>query len=81
MGDSTRICHSTGIWTGSEPTCQSMLLLPHMHCSEGQDFDSVHLLIFPCKLEVKYYLLCTYELLLKTCMTYLSVSCVEILAM
>ena len=27
MGDSTRICHATGVWSGSEPTCQGMLLL------------------------------------------------------
>ena len=27
VGDSTRICHDTGVWSGSEPTCQGMLFL------------------------------------------------------
>ena len=26
VGDSTRSCQPTGVWSGSEPTCQSMLL-------------------------------------------------------
>ena len=26
VGDSTRTCQATGVWSGSEPTCQSMLL-------------------------------------------------------
>ena len=26
VGDSTRTCQATGNWSGSEPTCQSMLL-------------------------------------------------------
>ena len=30
MGDSTRICQATGVWSGSAPTCQGMLLLPNM---------------------------------------------------
>ena len=25
VGDSTRTCQATGEWSGSEPTCQSML--------------------------------------------------------
>ena len=29
VGDSTRTCQAAGTWSGSEPTCQSMLLLPH----------------------------------------------------
>ena len=39
VGDSTRICHATGVWSGSAPTCQGMLLLEleyyaciHSHC-------------------------------------------------
>ena len=27
MGDSTRTCQATGIWSGSDPTCQGLLLL------------------------------------------------------
>ena len=27
VGDSNRICHATGVWSGSAPTCQGMLLL------------------------------------------------------
>ena len=27
VGNSTRTCHATGVWSGSEPTCQGMLLL------------------------------------------------------
>ena len=27
VGDNTRICQATGAWSGSEPTCQGMLLL------------------------------------------------------
>ena len=29
MGDSNRTCQDTGNWSGSEPTCQRMLLLEH----------------------------------------------------
>ena len=43
VGGSTRTCQAAGTWSGSEPTCQSMLLLPHMHSSEGQDFDFFYL--------------------------------------
>ena len=25
VGDSTHICQATGVWSGSEPTCQRML--------------------------------------------------------
>ena len=27
VGDSTRICHATGMWSGNAPTCHGMLLL------------------------------------------------------
>ena len=27
VGNSTRTCQATGMWSGSEPTCQGMLLL------------------------------------------------------
>ena len=33
VGGNTRTCQATGMWSGSAPTCQSMLLLPHMHSS------------------------------------------------
>ena len=26
VGNSTRTCQATGVWSGSEPTCQGMLL-------------------------------------------------------
>ena len=29
VGDSTRMCQATGMWSGSEPTCQRML---HKFC-------------------------------------------------
>ena len=39
VGDSTRICRATGVWSGSAPTCQGTLLLEleyyaciHSHC-------------------------------------------------
>ena len=27
VGNSTRTCQATGVWSGSEPTCQGMLLV------------------------------------------------------
>ena len=30
VGASTRTCQATGVWSGSAPTCQGMLLLPSM---------------------------------------------------
>ena len=27
VGDSTRTCQATGVWSGSAPTCQGMLLM------------------------------------------------------
>ena len=27
VGDNTRTCQADGMWSGSEPTCQSMMLL------------------------------------------------------
>ena len=27
VGDNTRICQATGVWSGSAPTCQGMLFL------------------------------------------------------
>ena len=31
VGDSTHTCQATGNWSGSEPTCQGMLLLTLSH--------------------------------------------------
>ena len=33
VGDSTRICHDTGVWSGSAPTCQGMLFLGFRYVS------------------------------------------------
>ena len=33
VGGSTRICHATGVWSGSAPTCQGMLLLEFEYIS------------------------------------------------
>ena len=30
VGDSTRTCQATGEWSGSEPTCERMLLFKHI---------------------------------------------------
>ena len=30
VGSNTRTCQSTGVWSGSAPTCQCMLLLHHI---------------------------------------------------
>ena len=30
IGDNTRTCQATGVWSGSAPTCQGVLLLTHM---------------------------------------------------
>ena len=32
VGDSTRMCEATGMWSGSAPICQGMLLLPTIKC-------------------------------------------------
>ena len=29
VGDNTHTCQATGEWSGSVPTCEGMLLLPH----------------------------------------------------
>ena len=29
MGDSTRTCQAAGVWSGSDPTCEGLLLLEH----------------------------------------------------
>ena len=29
IGDSTRMCQATGVWSGSIPTCQRMLLMKY----------------------------------------------------
>ena len=31
VGDSTHVCQATGVWSGSGPTCQCMLLLKLEH--------------------------------------------------
>ena len=31
VGDNTRTCQATRMWTGSVPTCQGGLLVHHMH--------------------------------------------------
>ena len=34
VGDSNRTCQATGMWSGSEPTCQGMLLLNNISTCE-----------------------------------------------
>ena len=31
VGDSTRTCQATGVWSGSAPTCQGVLMLFNPH--------------------------------------------------
>ena len=62
VGDSTRICHTTGRWSGSAPTCQGMLLLGFEYISsestsQGTEsqYDIVfrldtHCFLWPCNL-------------------------------
>ena len=35
MGDNTRTCQATGVWSGSEPTCERMLLLKVEYCGSN----------------------------------------------
>ena len=39
VGDSSRTCQATGVWSGSIPTCQCMLL-PNL-CAHVQAFGSI----------------------------------------
>ena len=44
VGGSTRTCQATGVWSGSAPTCQGILLSHVYACAEhGQDLGSVRL--------------------------------------
>ena len=42
VGNSTRTCQATGMWSGSVPTCQGGLLVHHIHAWE-QMSGSVYL--------------------------------------
>ena len=35
VGNSTRTCQAGGVWSGSEPTCQGVLLLSSPECTKG----------------------------------------------
>ena len=61
VGDSTRICHDTGVWSGSPPTCQGMLFLGFglyqvKNASQAtESYDNVlrldtHCILWPCNL-------------------------------
>ena len=68
VGDSTRICHATGVWSGSEPTCQGMLLLKLNYISSvtasqsTETYDNVlrHLLLF-LALQFEFLQIYTYQ--------------------
>ena len=48
VGDSTRTCQPTGVWSGSAPTCQGMLLLKLNYISsETETYNNV-LVAFSC---------------------------------
>ena len=38
VGNSTRTCQATGVWSGSEPTCQGMLLEKYMMLSLQESY-------------------------------------------
>jgi len=60
VGNTQRICHATGVWSGNVPTCQGMLLLEHYVLNESvlhgiQTHDNVlrlytHCNFWPCNL-------------------------------
>ena len=56
VGDSTRTCQATGMWSGSEPTCQRMLLLPTIKCACVQLIKYLHGIIHICE-NIKRHLL------------------------
>ena len=59
VGDSNRTCQATGMWSGSEPTCQRMLLLPTIKCACVQLIKYLHGIIHIC-VNRKKHLLCAH---------------------
>ena len=47
VGDSTRTCQAAGVWSGSEPTCQGVLL---------EDDDTLFMCVCTQNMSIMYYL-------------------------
>jgi len=46
VGDSTRTCQATGVWSGSEPTCHRMLLLQTLNVAYTRVLACIYFIRF-----------------------------------